>query len=338
MINHVKTLTLSAVALTLSSAAFADTWRYAHEEAADEVQGVFAQKFKEEIEANSDHNVQLFPFGTLGESADTMEQAQSGILQFVDQSPGFTGALIPEAQVFFVPYLLPQNEATLQEFFRTSKAIKELFPPLYAEQGLELLTMFPEGEVCMTTKDEVRSPEDLNDVKFRVMTNPLLVESYKQFGATPTPLPWGEVYGAMQTGIIQGQENPRFFLNSTKMYEVTNYITCIGHNNFTTAVMANKKFYDGLSDEDKKLVQNATDAAFEYILGYQAELDKKSFESIKEAKPDITINILSEEERAPFMATSGPVEEAYIGMTGDKGKEILDQMKADLDAANAATQ
>ncbi|MCL3881203.1 TRAP transporter substrate-binding protein DctP [Marivita sp. GX14005] len=338
MINRMTTLMTSAALLALATGAGADTWRYAHEEAATEVQGVFAQKFKEEIEANSDHTVQLFPFGTLGESADIMEQAQAGILQFVNQSPGFTGALIPEAQVFFVPYLLPQDETQLQNFFRNSKAINELFPPLYAEQGLELLTMYPEGEVCMTTKEEVRSPEDLEGVKFRVMTNPLLVESYNAFGATPTPLPWGEVYGAMQTGIIQGQENPRFFLDSTKMYEVTDYITCIGHNNFTTALMANKQFYDGLGEEDQQLIQNATDAAFEYILGYQEELGKESFDNIKAAKPDITINILSEEERAPFMATSGPVEDAYIEMTGDTGKEILDQMKADLEEAKSADQ
>ena len=80
----------------------------------------------------------------------------------------------------------------------------------------------------------------------------------------------------MQTGIIQGQENPGFYLESTKMYEVTEVITCIGHNNFTTAVMANKDFYDGLSDEDKELVQNASDAAFEYILEYQSGLQEKS--------------------------------------------------------------
>ncbi|MBC7155797.1 MAG: C4-dicarboxylate ABC transporter, partial [Rhodobacteraceae bacterium] len=73
----------SVVALGATTAS-ADTWRYAFEEAIDEVQGVFAQKFKEEVEANSDHQVQLFPYGTLGESADTMEQAQAGILQFVD--------------------------------------------------------------------------------------------------------------------------------------------------------------------------------------------------------------------------------------------------------------
>jgi len=327
-------------ALTLCLAApavSADTWRYAFEEAMEEVQGKYAQKFKEEVEANSDHEVQLFPFGTLGESADTMEQAQAGILQFVDQSPGFTGALIPEAQVFFVPYLLPQDQDTLFEFFRNSVAINEMFPELYAEQGLELLTMFPEGEVCMTTQEPVHSPEDLNEVKFRVMTNPLLVESYEAFGAVPTPLPWGEDYEAPQTGIIQGQENPGFFLESTKMYEVTDVITCIGHNNFTTAVMANKQFYDGLPEEDQQVIQNATDAAFEYILEYQQGLQEESLDKIREAKPEMEINILSEEERQPFMDTASQVEEEFIGMAGDSGQEILDQMKQDLEDARQAT-
>jgi TRAP-type C4-dicarboxylate transport system substrate-binding protein len=320
----------SVVALS-STAATADTWRYAFEEALDEVQGVFAQKFKEEVEANTDHTVQLFPFGTLGESADTMEQAQAGILQFVDQSPGFTGSLIPEAQVFFVPYLLPQDTDALAEFFRTSKAINEMFPALYAEQGLELLTMFPEGEVCITTQEPVESPADLNQVKVRVMTNPLLVESYQAFGATPTPLPWGEVYGALQTGIIQGQENPMFFIESTKMYEVTEVITCMGHNNFTTAVMANQDFYDGLSDEDQQVVQDAIDVAFDHIIEYQKGLHEESLEKIKAAKPSMQVNILTEEQRQPFIEAGQQVEDRFIEMTGDSGKEILDQMKADLD-------
>ncbi|MBY5988934.1 TRAP transporter substrate-binding protein DctP [Roseovarius atlanticus] len=322
-----------AAGMALSaSTANAETWRYAFEEALDEVQGVYAQKFKEEVEANSDHTIQLFPYGTLGESADTMEQAQAGILQFVDQSPGFTGSLIPEAQVFFVPYLLPQDTEKLGEFFRTSKAINEMFPELYAEQGLELLTMFPEGEVCMTTQEPVTGPPDLDQVKFRVMTNPLLVESYKAFGATPTPLPWGEVYGALQTGIIQGQENPMFFIESTKMYEVTEVITCAGHNNFTTAVMANQEFYDGLSEEDQTVIQNAIDVAFDHIIDYQKGLHEESIEKIKEAKPSMQVNTLSEEERQPFIEAGASVEETFLEMTGDGGKQILDQLKADLEA------
>jgi len=322
-----------AAGMTLSaSVAQADTWRYAFEEALDEVQGVFAQKFKEEVEANSDHSVQLFPYGTLGESADTMEQAQAGILQFVDQSPGSTGSLIPEAQVFFVPYLLPQDTEKLGEFFRTSKAINEMFPELYEEQGLELLTMFPEGEVCMTTQEPISGPADLDQVKFRVMTNPLLVESYKAFGATPTPLPWGEVYGALQTGIIQGQENPMFFIESTKMYEVTEVITCAGHNNFTTAVMANQEFYDGLSEEDQTMINNAIDVAFDHIIDYQKGLHEESIEKIQEAKPDMQVNVLGEEERQPFVEAGASVEDTFLEMTGDGGKQILDQLKADLEA------
>ncbi len=326
---------LAGSALVATGAQAAD-WKYAHEEADTDVQGVYAKKFKEHIEANSDHTIQIFPYGTLGESADTMEQAQAGILQFVDQSPGFTGALIPEAQVFFVPYLLPQDTEVLARFFENSEAINEMFPELYAEQGLELLVMFPEGEVAMTTKEPVSSPEDLNEVKFRVMTNPLLVESYRAFGATPTPLPWGEVYGALQTNLIQGQENPTFFIESTKMYEVTDYITYVGHNNFTTAVMANKDFYDGLSEEDQKVIQDAIDVAFDFIIEYQQGLTEKSIAAIKEAKPEITITVLSEEERAPFKAAAAEVEKAFIEMTGDSGQKILDQMKQDLEEAQQA--
>ena len=109
-LNSPLSLAAAGIALTAGTAVQADTWRYAFEEAMTDVQGVYAQKFKAEIEANSDHEIQLFPYGTLGESTDIMEQTQDGILQFVDKSPGFTGSLFPEAQVFFVPYLLPTDQ------------------------------------------------------------------------------------------------------------------------------------------------------------------------------------------------------------------------------------
>lgn len=333
-----KQILFSSIAATVMTvaglgSAHAATWKYAFEEAMDEVQGKYAQKFKEVIEANSDHQIQLFPFGTLGESADIMEQAQSGILQFVDQSPGFTGSLIPEAQVFFVPYLLPTDQEQLARFYKDSKAVNEMFPELYAEQGLELLTMFPEGEVAMTTKEPVESCADLEGVKFRVMTNPLLVESYKAFGATPTPLPWGEVYGSLQTNIIQGQENPTFFLYSTKLYEVTDYITYAGHNNFTTAVMANKDFFDGLSEEDQALIEKASNEAYDYIVDYQKGLADSELKKITDAKPEMTVTVLNEEQRECFKDAAADVEATFIEMTGESGQEILDQMKADLKAA-----
>jgi len=326
--------TTALLALAVGSAQANQTWRYAFEEAIDEVQGVFAQQFKEHVEANSDHTVQLFPFGTLGESDDIMEQTQAGILQFVNQSPGFTGALIPEAQVFFVPYLLPQEGEGLNDFFRDSVTINEMFPELYAQHGLELLTMYPEGEVVMTTRNEVRSPADLNQQNIRVMTNPLLVESYRAFGAVPTPLPWGEVYGGLQTNMIQGQENPMFYVESTRMYEVTDYITFTGHNNFTTAFMANKDFFDGLSEDDQQLVRDGVQVAFDYILEYQDGLTESALAAILEAKPDMQVVRLTKEERQPFMEAAEAVEAEFIRMTGESGQALLDQMKADLAAVS----
>ncbi|MBA4501669.1 TRAP transporter substrate-binding protein [Marinobacterium marinum] len=322
---------------TLGSAVTAEaaTWRYAFEEALTDVQGVYASKFKEHIEANSDHTVQLFPYGTLGESADIMEQAQAGLLQFVDQSPGFTGSLIPEAQIFFIPYLLPETHDGLEYFFRNSKAINEAFKSIYAQHGLELLKMFPEGEVVITTQEAFDSPAGLDGVKIRVMTNPLLVESYKAFGATPTPLPWGEVYGGLQTNIIQGQENPLFWVESAKMYEVTDVMTFTGHNNFTTAVMANKRFFDRLPEQDQQLVQDAMQAAFDHIMVYQKGLSERSLEKILEQKPDMKIVRLTEEQRQPFRAAAEEVEAKFIEMTGDPGRQLLQQFKQDLNAAKA---
>ncbi len=327
--------TFALATLGTLATAEAATWRYAFEEALTDVQGVYASKFKEHIEANSDHRIQLFPYGTLGESADIMEQTQAGLLQFVDQSPGFTGSLIPEAQIFFIPYLLPETQEALDHFFRHSKAINEDFKSIYAQHGLELLQMFPEGEVVVTTQEPFDSPAGLDGVKVRVMTNPLLVESYKAFGATPTPLPWGEVYGGLQTNIIQGQENPLFWVESAKMYEVTDVITFTGHNNFTTAVMANKRFFDGLPAEDQKLVREAMQAAFDHIMEYQKGLSERSLDKILEQKPEMQVVHLTEEQRAPFRAAAEEVEAKFIEMTGDSGKALLQQFKQDLEAAKA---
>jgi TRAP-type C4-dicarboxylate transport system substrate-binding protein len=164
------------------------------------------------------------------------------------------------------------------------------------------------------------------------MTNPLLVESYKAFGATPTPLPWGEVYGGLQTNVIQGQENPTFFLYSTKIYEVTDYITYAGHNNFTTAVMANKDFYDGLSAEDQALVQAAAKAAYDHTVVYQQQAAETELAKIMEAKPEMVVTVLDEAQRSCFKDAAAEVEAKFVEMTGDSGAAILEQLKADLAA------
>ncbi|MGB8712162.1 MAG: TRAP transporter substrate-binding protein DctP [Onishia taeanensis] len=326
------TASVGALMMGLSTASFADNWRYAHEEYKGDVQDVFAVAFKDYIEANSDNTLQIYRFGELGESDDIMEQTQNGILQFVNQSPGFTGSLIPEAQIFFIPYLMPTDMKDVLEFFDESKAINEMFPELYAEQGLELLQMYPEGEMVVTADEPIHTPEDFDNKKIRVMTNPLLSETYSAFGATPTPLPWGEVYGALQTGIIDGQENPIFWIESGGLYEVSPNLTFTRHGWFTTAMMANQDFYEGLSDEDKALVQDATDAAYAKTIEHIQGLAEESLAKIQAASDEVTVTRLTEEEMDAFKERAPQVEKAFIDMTGDSGKKLLDQFNADLKA------
>ncbi|WP_372965962.1 TRAP transporter substrate-binding protein DctP [Marinobacter sp.] len=330
-----KLVGISALAfagLTAANAVNAANWRYAHEEYEGDVQDVYAYKFKEYIEENSDHTLQIFRFGELGESDDIMEQTQAGILNFVNQSPGFTGSLIPEAQIFFIPYLLPTDMNTVITFFRESDAINEAFPKLYSEQGLELLKMYPEGEMVVTVDEPVTSPEEFKNKKIRVMTNPLLSETYSAFGATPTPLPWGEVYGALQTNMIQGQENPIFWIESGGLYEVSPNLVFTGHGWFTTAMMANQNFYNGLSDEDKKLVRDAADFAFEEIIVHIDGLADEALNKITSKSDKVTVTRLTEEQIDVFRARAPQVEEKFIEMSGDSGKKLLEQFKADLEA------
>jgi TRAP-type C4-dicarboxylate transport system substrate-binding protein len=323
----------ATVAVVSATTVQADNWRYAMEEGLTDPQGLFATRFKEEIEANSDHTIQIYPVGSLGESADAMEQAQAGLLQFIDQSPGFTGALIPEAEAFLVPYIQPTDPQEVRTFFKEGVAVNEMFHGIYREQGLELLAVFPEGEQVVTTMEEFRSPEDLDGMKIRTMTSPLLLETYTAFGASPIAMAWGELIGALKTNMVDGQENPTIWIEAYGLDDLTKVMTYTGHGQYTTAVMANADFYDGLGDEDKTLVQNASQAALDYILDVAVDLDAIGLARIRETNPDYKIVRLSEEERAVFKERAKQVEAAFIDRAGDRGAAILAQMKLDLVAA-----
>jgi len=317
-------------AMTAANSVNADTWRYAHEEYEGDVQDVFAYDFKEYVEKNSEHTVQIYRFGELGESDDIMEQTLSGILQFVNQSPGFTGSLIPEAQIFFIPYLLPTKLDTVVEFFRESEAINKLFPKFYENNGLKLIQMYPEGEMVVTADEPITSPSDFDNKKIRVMTNPLLSATYEAFGATPTPLPWGEVYGALQTNMIQGQENPIFWIQSGGLYEVSPNLTFTKHGWFTTALMANLDFYQGLPEKEQKMIMEAGDYAFDKIIKHIDGLAEKALDKIMKDCEKCTVTRLTEKQIDKFQARAPQVKKKFIEMTGESGKKLLNQFEEDL--------
>jgi TRAP-type C4-dicarboxylate transport system, periplasmic component len=186
--------------------------------------------------------------------------------------------------------------------------------------------------------EEFRSPADLEGMKIRTMPSPLLLETYKAFGASPIAMNWGELIGALKTNMVDGQENPTVWIEAYGLDDLTKVLTYTGHNHYVTAVMANADFYDGLSAEDQKLIQDATTAALDYILEEAVDLDALGLGRIVRTNPGYKIVTLTEEERAAFKARAGQVEEAFVARAGARGQAIIDQMKKDLEEAAKAVQ
>ncbi|WP_421715966.1 TRAP transporter substrate-binding protein DctP [Arcobacter arenosus] len=311
----------------------AATWKYAFGEGTSDPQGIYATAFKSFIEDNSRNKIELYKVGSLGEETDMMEQTRAGLLHFLGQSTGYMGGTIPEMDIFTVPYVMPTDTKQLDYFFKNSKVVNEMLPTIFHKHGLELLSIFPEGEMAVTTFEEFHSPEDLKGKKMRVMPgSPILVETYKAFGASPQPMSWGDLVGALKTGMVDGQENPTVWIEAYGLDDLTKVLTYTGHGHFNASVSANKKFYDGLSKRDKKLVQEAAQFAHKTILQEAQKLDAYGLGRIVRTNPNYKIVTLTEDERKVFKEKAKAVQESFASKS-DSNKKIMTQMMKDLDQA-----
>lgn len=322
------------VAMTGMNAAAAE-WKYAMGEGLSDPQGIYATAFKDFIEENSRHKIKIYPVGSLGEETDMMEQTKAGILQFLGQSTGYMGGTIPEMDLFTLPYVMPTDTKQLGYFFKNSKAVNEMLPPIFNRHGLELLSVFPEGEMAVTTFKPFHSPEDLKGKKMRVMPgSPILVETYKAFGASPVPMTWGDLIGALKTNMVDGQENPTVWIEAYDLDHLTKVLTYTGHGHFNASASANKKFFDGLGDRDKKLIRQAAAHAHQVILKEAEKLDAYGIGRIVRTNPEYRIVTLTEAERVPFKKAAMAVQASFASKS-ESNRKILDQMMADLKEAEA---
>ena len=326
----------AAIGLSIGSAAQAAEWKFAIEEIDGSVQDRYAQEFKRLVEEKSggDITVTVYPYGTLGTSADLTELVTQGAIQFANSSPGHLGTLVPEIQVFSIPYLLSDNNEANKKVLTESPVIYERLGSEFEEKGLKLLTMYPEGEMVWTTNREIRKPEDFDNFKMRTMVSPMLVEAYESFGANPTPMPYGEVYGGLQLKQIDGQVNPIFAIEEMKFYEVTDYMIWAGQQQFTTTVVTNSDWYAAdITDEQRKIIDETVAELADYIFEVQEEFNETRLEKIKQAKPDMKMIRLSNEERSVFKERAQTVRERYIEMVGEDGEEVLQALEAEIKQA-----
>lgn len=331
----IETLKVTAAAAMLSLApigALAEDWKFAIEEIPGSIMDAYAQEFKKRIEAATDGDVTVtvYPMGTLGTPTETVEQAADGIIQFTNVSIGNLGTIVPESQVFLLPYLLPSDPQKISDILSGSETIYGPLNEDFQKRGLEVMTMYSEGPQVWTTNREIRTPEDFSNFKMRVMVSPILLETYKNMGASPTPLPFGEVFGALQLGAVDGQVNPIPTIEEMKFYEVTSHLVWAGEQELVTTVVAGSDWFATLSPERQKLVRDTMDGMTGFIDGVVTGFNQERLEIIKAAKPDIGLVVLSEDERDVFRARSGDTASAYVDTAGARGQELLGALQAEL--------
>jgi len=343
-----KTLLAGLLTMGISFGASAETWKFASEEDRNDVQDIFAQTFADTIkkESDGDVRVKIYYYGQLGTENDIVELTAKGTVQFVSVGTGHLGSYVPEVQALSVPYVLGTDTDVVRKVLTGSKTIYNDLADRFESANLKLLTMISEGEMVWGANKAIRSPEDFAGQKIRTFTSAIPVETYKTFGATPTPLSWGEVYGGLQLKTIDGMVNPIYFIYNAKWYEVQDYLMFPGQQPYVATVSTNSKWFKALSAEKQAMVLKATVAAEQAAHDYQLRINQENMDKIMAERPTMKVVTLNAQERARFKELSKSLHETYYGIVenahGDankvasraNAKKILESLIQEIEAAS----
>ncbi len=322
----------SVIGLALAGGALAEDWKFAIEEIPGSIMDSYAQEFKARIEAATDGEVTvtIYPLGSLGTPSEVAEQTADGVVQFSNLSVGNLGTIAPDSQFLLTPYLFPSDPEKISQVLATSKTLNEEMAQDLAAKGLHLGALYSEGQQVWTTKSDVRSPEAADNFKMRVMVSPLLITAYEDLGFSPTPVPFGEVYGALQLGQVDGQVNPVPTIEEMKFYETTDYMIWAGGEELITIVMSGEDWYQGLPEDRKTLIDDTLADLNEFINPVVTQFNEERLDKIKAAKPDMQMITLTEEERALFRERAEGTQTKIGDVVSARGAELLEALKAEI--------
>lgn len=225
--------------------------------------------FKNIVEdmTQKEFEVQIFGGSQLGDHMSSMEQTSRGIIQiFGGPNPGMLSGFYPNIQVLEIPYSIANLE--IGRFVLDGWFGKELSDALAEKSQLRVLSWLPNSFRSFTnSKKEIRTPADMKGLRIRTMEAPVHMAMVKALGASPTPIPWEELYSALQTGVVDGEENPPYTIIMAKLYEVQKFMTMDRHLLHSTTVLINDKYYKGLSPKDRWIIEYAARQAKLAMLG-----------------------------------------------------------------------
>ena len=289
------------------------------------------EKFKEVVESKSGGKIKvnLFPGGTLGSDQANVSAMQGGTLEMVSMNSGILNSQVKEFAIFDFPFMFP-NEAVADAV--VDGAFGHKMHAKLQDKGLVGLGYYELGFRQITnSKRPITKVEDLEGLKLRVIPNPINVDWVKALGANPTPLPFPEVYSALEQKAIDGQENPITVINANKFYEVQKHVVLSNHQYNPQSVLMSKKFWDGLNAEQKKIITEATQASAKYQREQARGVVASALDNMK--KNGMQVTQFSDAELAKLRDKLRPVTAKY-GVT--VGQDLVQELQADI--AKAASK
>lgn len=273
---------------------------------------------KLEEASKGDITFKMFPGGVLGSEKEVVEQTQIGAIQMTRVSLGIVGPVVPDVNVFNMPFVFRDKEH-MRKVIDGEIGQEILDKITNSEFNLVALAWMDGGTRNLYTKKPVRKIEDLKGMKIRVMGNPLFVDMMTSMGANGIAMDTGEIYSALQTGVIDGAENNPPTMLEHNHYKNAKYYTLTGHLILPEPIVMSKETWNSLSADQQALVKKvAKEAQFE-----ERKLwDAKSAASEEKLKAD-GVEFITVDKKAFFDATA-PVREKYGAQYADLMKRIAD--------------
>jgi C4-dicarboxylate-binding protein DctP len=294
--------------------------KFSHVVAENTPKGQGALKFKELAEKKlpGKVQVQVFPSSQLFGDAKELEALLLGDVQLIAPSLSKFDRYTKKLQVFDLPFLFDDIEVV--DRFQASKTGQELLTSM-KNRGLIGLAYWHNGmKQLSTNKDRLQRPEDVKGLKFRIQASDVLEAQFRALGANPQKMAFSEVYQALQTGVVDGQENTWSNIYSQKFHEVQKTIAETNHGIIDYMVVANAKWWDGLPADVRQGLSEAMKEAttFANKLAFDLnEADKKKIMDAGKAK----IQKLSKEDVAAWRKAMEPVWKKF---EGDIGRDLID--------------
>ena len=297
--------------------------KFSHVVAPNTPKGKGAEKFKELAEkyTNSKVKVEVYPNSTLYKDKEELEALQLGAVQMLAPSNSKFGPMgIKDFEVFDLPFLLP-NLASLRKVTEGPIGTKML--KLLEPKGMIGLAYWDNGFKEMSANKPLRMPADYKGLKFRIQSSKVLEAQFRLLGATPQVMAFSEVYQALQTGVVDGQENTASNIYTQKFHEVQKYTTLTNHGYIGYVVVVNKKFWDDLPADVRTNLDKAMKETTAYANKISESENAEALADIKKSgKTELIIPTAAE-----MAAMQKAMDPLYEDMGKRVGKQLIDDVR-----------